>query len=571
MLKELIAFVLIAAVGVSPFAYSDDIDPDTVDYSTYTWVAVEMSFVSTKRYQNPLMDCDFDVVFTSPCGEKYKMPGFWDGGYDWRVRFAPTSSGVWKYQTVSSDPDNGLHGLTGTLAANPYTGNLPIYKHGFVRTQPDIRYFMYADGTPFFYLGDTNWNMPQQPIDSSNHPEIDSMFKYLLDRRVEQGFTVYQSQPIGTDSSWGAGGIVEHNVEDFRDMDRRFRYIAEKGFVHANSQLVWAKMPTWMPWFNDKKLLDKVCRHWVARYAAYPVMWTTAQESDPDHYGHFADYNPWLFVAERINYHDPYNHPLTAHQENMTFQSVPVPVFTSPIYRSAFEKLPPHSWHAVQWHTETHREQRYEELKHLWYRGGGKPVVNFEGRYENLWTNNFGARVQGWTAFLNGMFGHGYGSIDIWLYNSTYDVDTTTVVDGGTIVTTPEDKDVKWYVSINFPTRIELGHHMRGFFESFEWWKLVPCFDEGIYFTPASDSSFYAVSTIGTELYTAYFYNRNADAGTFHALEQNRTYTAQWFSPRTGEYTLIDSNISGTGERVSWTIPDKPDDLDWVVLMTMNE
>ena len=41
--------------------------------------------------------------------------------------------------------------------------------------------------------------------------------------------------------------------------------------------------------------IEKLSRYWVARYAAYPVMWTTAQETDDDYYGTVKpDENPWL-------------------------------------------------------------------------------------------------------------------------------------------------------------------------------------------------------------------------------------------------------------------------------------
>ena len=55
-----------------------------------------------------------------------------------------------------------------------------------------------------------------------------------------------------------------------------------------------------------------------------------------------------------------------------------------------------------------------------------RPAVNYEGRYCYLWTKDFGARAQGYISFLSGMFGYGYGAIDIWLYLSTYDVKTTS-------------------------------------------------------------------------------------------------------------------------------------------------
>jgi len=38
-----------------------------------------------------------------------------------------------------------------------YTGNNPLRKHGILRVSADQRHFEYADGTAFFWLGDTWW------------------------------------------------------------------------------------------------------------------------------------------------------------------------------------------------------------------------------------------------------------------------------------------------------------------------------------------------------------------------------------------------------------------------------
>src|SRR5689334_13896746 len=43
------------------------------------------------------------ATFTGPGGKSIKVNGFWDGGAVWRIRFAPTAPGVWKYITKSSD------------------------------------------------------------------------------------------------------------------------------------------------------------------------------------------------------------------------------------------------------------------------------------------------------------------------------------------------------------------------------------------------------------------------------------------------------------------------------------
>ena len=149
ILLTVIAFILLGLVIVC----SNDIG--TVNQ----WVASEMTFESEQDYASPFYDVDFDVIFThKKTGFELKIPGFWDGGKVFKVRFALTQVGEWSFVTVCSDKDNtGLHNKSGRIMCVEYNGELEIYKRGFVKTDPNLRYFVYDDGTPFFYLGDTHW------------------------------------------------------------------------------------------------------------------------------------------------------------------------------------------------------------------------------------------------------------------------------------------------------------------------------------------------------------------------------------------------------------------------------
>ena len=59
--------------------------------------------------------------------------------------------------------------------------------------------------------------MPKEEFDSAgpNAGEIktDSHFKYIVDKRVEQGFTVYQSEPLKANLNVAEGIIAEKNIE----------------------------------------------------------------------------------------------------------------------------------------------------------------------------------------------------------------------------------------------------------------------------------------------------------------------------------------------------------------------
>jgi hypothetical protein len=495
-----------------------------------------------KTYADPFDEVTMDVTFIGPGGATLTMPAFWDGGSTWKVRFAPLLTGLWTYNTSCSNPlDTGLQNQVGALNCTPYTGNLTIYQRGFLRALPGWRFLFYDDTTPFFYIGDTHWSMPAEPYGT--------MFQPLVDQRKSQGFTVYQSEPIGAAYVlWD--GVDASDLPIFTDLDNRFKYIADAGLVHANSQLFFTSTFT----FNSypTALIEKLARYWVARYAAYPVLWTTAQEADDDFYAAYTPAtNPWKTVFEYIHQYDPYEHPLTAHQEHTG---------DTRASDSAFKDLPGHNWFASQWTPAKNALIDFNVPKDYWNNGGIKPTVMYESFYENLWTSEFGARHSAWCAYLNGMFGHGYGAQDIWLYNSDYDEQSDTTAFGITI--TVAMKQVLWTTSRNFATGTQLGTHLKNFFTSLNWWQLTPRFDDAAYFV--RNQSYYSIATINNDTYVVYLHNgSNKKTGTLKGMDNGVAYTAKWFNPRTGAYTTISTNIVPTSGQ--WTIPQRPDTSDWVL------
>ena len=529
------------------------------------WIMLEIDFNSTNKYTDYFNEVDLDVVFRHSSGETVKIPAFWDGEGIWKVRFAPTLTGIWEYTTFCTDSTNsGLNNKKGKIEVSAYDGNLDIYKRGFIKTLSGKRNFVYNDNTPFFYLGDTHWGMPRELIDSSTVSGYKSHFKHIVDKRVEQGFTVYQSEPI--DAKYDlSDGLTDKDLAGFTDLDRRFQYIAQSGLVHANAQLFFASELGANGSKYTLNYLEKLCRYWVARYSSFPVLWTTAQEVDNDFYHgrmingkdmnpfYDAERNPWKYIASFIHKYDPYNHPLTAHQEFSSIKGDGTVASSS-----SFRETPGHTWYAAQWSPQKVSQLDFSIPKDFWNNGQEKPTVNYEGLYDHLWTKEFGARMQGWTAYLNGMFGHGYGAIDIWLYNSTYNMDIETTRDNITI--TVEDKKTKWNESLEFKSAYQMGY-MRKFFETFDWWNLVPIFDDENWFI--NDSSFYSLSTDKNNLYVAYFYNPDRNTGVLNGLE-NKKYTIQWFNPIVGKF-LAPKDVSIKNNR--YEIGEKPDNNDWVLLV----
>merc|ERR1711924_522113 len=117
---------------------------------------------SAAAYEQPLSWWGLELNATfqhTESGVLYQTPGFWDGGLTWKVRFAAPVAGEWNFTTSFSETNNsGLHGQIGSFFVTEYDGENPLYQHGFLRPHESGRFLEHADGTPFYWLGDTHWS-----------------------------------------------------------------------------------------------------------------------------------------------------------------------------------------------------------------------------------------------------------------------------------------------------------------------------------------------------------------------------------------------------------------------------
>lgn len=526
--------------------------------NTETWKMTEIVFSSEKSYSNPVEEVEVTLILTG-CGRRYEIPCFWNGGNEWRARFACPIAGEYRIETMATNPlDAGLNGNAFKVVCTEYSGELDVYKHGFVTTSAGEKYFTYNDGTPFFYLGDTHWSLGDETAE---------MVKIITAKRAEQGFTVFQSEPIGASFDM-TDGITDADIAGFLSYDEKFDIIANAGLTHANAEFFF---PAYMSnlinnhgGFSDTLLTDgdtsgydlsdtakdylkKAARYWVARYGAYPVMWTLGQETDADFYASDTNHpewnsanNPYKLLAEYIAEYDCYDHPLSAHQENAGKTTAT---------NSVFNDVKEHNWFAAQWSPSKTGKCNYEITRDYWYNSCGKPVIDYEGSYCGLWTKNYGARMQGWVAYLSGMYGYGWGGHDTWSYLNIYDEENDSS-DGVDTITSEEKKAATWETSLEYESSYQVGY-MRNFLETTGWYNLIPRFDDSTYFVPCTDVySVFASNEDNTEG-VIYFYSftdasigekPNAKlfggvlTGTIGNLVPNGKYSYEWFNPVTGEY-----------------------------------
>jgi hypothetical protein len=538
-------------------------------YKTQQWRAVEIVLTSATSYQDPFRDVDVTVTFTGHGHRVVTRPAFWDGGLTWKVRFAPPEAGTWKMSTTATDASNkGLNGITATVRSERYTGNLEIYKHGFLKVSANARYLVYADGTPFFYLGDTHWILAHERFSTSNAPGIASQFQYVVDKRVRQGFTVFQSE-AGWQAKSAQIRITDENRTDeeadvdlqhgftsaalagFANLDRKFKYIADKGLVHANAEITWAGDPARFPVFSEA-FMARLGRYWAARYGAYPVIWTVAQEIDKNFYDVYdrSTIGKWYAAAQSIADNDGYHHPVMPHMENTDHTTAA---------NSWWGSQPFHSGWAVQWQGDL---TDGDKAKIFWNAAPTKPALLYESAYDHFWTDSRGALGAAYKAFQYGLYGYGYGANGIW--NDIYSRPNEPG-DYGTAYEMPKHY-FWWRDGADLATGDQLTY-FKNFYTSLSWWKLTPRFNDAAWASFA-DPSRSLLSSDGQDTFVVFFFGSGRSTGSLNHMANGRAYAAQWFNPRDGKYQDIGS-IHATGSQ--WVIPERPSAEDWILIAKLRE
>ena len=510
----------------------------------------ELSLRADREFANPFVDVSVTVTFR--CGDAaVTRHAFWDGGRAWKVRFAPPSSGRWSWTSRCTDErDAGLHDLSGEIECVPYDGDNPNYAHGGVVASPNRRHFVREDGTPFFWLGDTHWQMPDwERLHENNAPDAHGrgQFAQLVEDRVDKGFTVYQTYFNGHARHWWRDD--EYACVDparFRDvMDPMMDHLAARGLVVALGIGLY-RTSLVVP----RASLVRLAGYIAARYGAHPMVWITAQEVDlPDRDGEpTTDVEAWTAAATAFARTNGCGRPVSGHQKVGRV--------------TLWGGEPWHDWFALQGgHTNCGPRTRVD-YEHYWNYQPRKPYLETEAMYENITCGPREAsardvREVAYKALLSGSYGFTYGAAAVWLFKWDANDARGNRYNPGTW----------WHEGMRLPGSTQMSL-LKSFFEDFAWWDLTPRFAHREW-CRFHDEETTVLATDANRVYVLYAYGEQNELGRLCNLDTSRSYAAWWFDPRTGERHLLSQSIvSRSGD---WTIPPKPTYDDWVLVLRRNE
>jgi hypothetical protein len=492
------------------------------------WRVTTLTLTAATAHACPL-DVAVTTAFTGPDGNRLDIPAFYAGEGTWQVRFAPTAPGTWHYHTRCA-ADDGLDGQAGMLEVAPAEGDNPLYRHGgFLRVGANLRHLTYADGTPFFWLGDTWWFCPSHlmPFDSSNRPEIPSMYCALIDLRAAQGYSVVHWAFLGTS---GVGGMYADlytgtfNAANWQDVDRYIAYANDAGI-----------MPVIGLGFHhglDSPTLEELQRVWayvLARYGACAVSWLICGEYNlASHDGKYTETDEAriekvLALGQFIKDHDPYHRAMTVHP--WWYGGDQRQAWTQPWYDFILlqgghgQSGPP---------AELYREV-YADNPSL-------PLLEGEVTYEGIFGfSDAVVRRNAYKAIQSGSFGFTYGAHGLWY--PTQDEQDDKFKDWGA--------PIPWWEAMRLPGAAHL-QHLRRCYELVDWPALEPRDAEEVVVT---ERECFAKAD-GDRTFVLYI-----GPGEGDVTLKPSGYAITRFDPRTGETVDLQGPMPALDEQ------------DWVVIL----
>ncbi len=517
---------------------------------------VNIPLTATGEYKNPFKETEVYADFTFSDGTVIRQYGFWKGGSDWCIRFAPIKEGNWTFKTVSKDA--GLNNIEGTVECTENEMRHDVDKHGWVKLEKDTRYFLYEDNTPFFWLGDTHWQAPDyERIHQCNYPgcTCGNQFKHVVDDRIKKGFTVYQtyfssgrntSEPEKEVLPWWSEPYEVINPEAFEKADYMFEYLDSVGFEIALGVGLHSQTYTQMK--GNEEAMFLITKYIVARYSAYPIIWITGQEIISFHQ---PSIDLWLKVGALIGELDGYKHPLGAHMYPLDAEH--------PSVKDLGEK-PWHQYYLLQaGHGAAARFKDRFFYKTYYDLSNKKIYLEGECQYEDIYyskQNDASHNRKGaWQAMLSGSSGFTYGVTGVWALSWG----------GGEKSPFDSYNPEPWYIGVDKHGSLELKY-MKEFFTKFPFWKLEPLFgDIGCF----EERKFACAAKMGDEAMIWYFLDEGKSGGMLRKLLPETKYFGYWFDVITGKYISIGDFV--TDESGQAELPDRPVARDWAFVATRNE
>ncbi len=417
------------------------------------------------------------------------------------------------------------------LCAFPSFAQKP-WQNGHLIVSENNRYLMHENGSPFFWLGDTGWLMPER----LNRDEVD----FYLANCKDAGFNIVQVQTINDVPAINVYGQYSMTDDfDFDSIDNPAVYgywdhmdhivkTAEKNGIYIGMVCIWGGLVK-----SGKMNVEQAERYGkflAQRYKDYPnIVWIIGGDIRGD-----VKREVWDTLANTIRAIDK-NHLITFHPFGRTTSAnwfndtdwLDFNMFQSGHRRYGQQKgdgdftLPQHN-----------EEDNWRYVEYCHNMSPLKPVIDAEPIYEGIpqglhdpdearWTDADARRYAYWSVFA-GAAGHTYGNNSVMQF---YRPGISPAYGASSV----------WWEALNDPGRNQMKY-LKELMLKFPYFDRVP--DQSIISGKNGERYDYAVATRGKDYILVYNYSGRPMEIDLNKIP-GKNKKAWWFNPKNGEYTYI--------------------------------
>jgi hypothetical protein len=422
-----------------------------------------------------------------------------------------------------------------------------------IKVSTNKRYLVKQDGTAFFWLGDTAWEL--------FHRLNKEQASYYLKRRSEQGYTVVQAVALAefdglhVSNTYGDTPLLfddpkQPNEAYFKHID----YIIDKA---AEFNITIAFLPTWgdkiwkSSWGKGPEVFTpenaRIYGQWLGnRYKDKKnIIWLMGGDRTPQNETHLAI---WRAMAEGVI-------AGVGGKDKALISFHP-----QPNEQGAAEYFNNDSWLDFNMFQNGHcRDTRvFDKITASYNRTPTRPVIDGEPIYEDHpvcfnandlgISNAYDVRKYAYLDLFSGAFGHTYGCHDIWQFYSPY----------REAVNNPK---IFWQDAMELPGANQMKF-VRKLMESRPMLDRVP--DQSLIVEHELGTAERIQATRGNDyafIYTAAGNSFTVNLGKISGIKLNTS----WYNPRNGEIKKADQ-VTNKGQQI-FTPPSSGYGQDWVLIL----
>ena len=600
----------------------------------HVWEAMEITLQAEHTYENPYTEVDLWVQLEGPDFDK-RVWGFWDGNNVFKVRVVATTPGEWRWRSGANVNDPGLVNKSGRFTAVAWTKKEMEdnpNRRGFVRTNPNAPHgFIYADGTPFFLMADTWWAaftwryplegkaIPRDYVpDASNwcfeggvqwlkkhgFNSIAAIASFPNWKRDELDGTIRDSAGVQIRSGWPKapdGRRIKDMPDEkgqmpfafpgksagkndlcanydlikpayWQSMDQKMRHLWDQGFVPYIEAVRRSHFESWRRYHDFAPSYARYLNYLKARYGAYNLVFSLTHND-----GVLKEEGKNGYIHEAMKYYHgkygsmPFGQPVTAMMSRSSME-----------YLGHVDESPFLTCHSFGNWNRDHRILKFvEEAYHKepfvpgfsnepyysWHdvsfgRPDGERVIPNSDR------DNYFARAHAYDHFFSGAFGgHVFGS-------GSFGGDTK----GEPVFAVPPNWPYIWQ-TLNMPNIAQAKYFMEYIHsEGIRYQEMdLASQDLSNARTEAIKMDEWAFMLRDRDKKLAFLYFENGTVRqTIHGMIPEKRYRAQWYDPRTGQWSGMNGGTlvadgSGTIEMPPYPWGRKVSDNDWAAKLKLIE